>query len=37
VQSVDCSIQEAQELLLVRLAKKLDVDTRDLSPILSTL
>jgi uncharacterized membrane protein len=29
--------QEAQELLLVRLAEKLDVDTRDLSPILSTL
>jgi uncharacterized membrane protein len=29
--------QEAQELLLVRLAEKLDVDARDLRPILSTL
>ena len=29
--------QEAQELLLVRLAEKLDVDARDLGPILSTL
>jgi len=29
--------QEAQELLLVRLTEKLDVDARDLRPILSTL
>ena len=29
--------QGAQELLLVRLAEKLDVDARDLRPILSTL
>jgi uncharacterized membrane protein len=29
--------QEAQELLLVRLAEKLDVDARDLRPIWSTL
>jgi hypothetical protein len=29
--------QEAQELLLVRLVEKLDVDARDLRPILSTL
>ena len=29
--------QEAQELLLVRLAEKLDVDAHDLRPILSTL
>ena len=36
--SADCFYhQEAQELLLVRLAEKLDVDARDLRPILSTL
>ena len=29
--------QQTQELLLVRLAEKLDVDTRDLIPILTTL
>ena len=29
--------QQTQELLLVRLAEKLDVDTRDLIPLLTTL